>query len=106
MRTHSSSAHVPCVTAVCWRVAGCASSPPPPSGSTISTPTDADRRITWSNAPGCNSAAWPSHLQSSLLLLQELQGMRLPELTLGVVGVGNVGGKVAGGSGLGVRPCC
>ena len=51
--------------------------------------------ITWSNAPGCNSSSVAQYLQSSLLLLQELRGMRLPELTLGVVGVGNVGGKVA-----------
>lgn len=51
--------------------------------------------ITWSNAPGCNSASVAQYLQSSLLLLQELRGMRLPELTLGVVGVGNVGSKVA-----------
>lgn len=59
--------------------------------------TDYCRRagITWSNAPGCNSSSVAQYLQSSLLLLQELRGMRLPELTLGVVGVGNVGGKVA-----------
>lgn len=51
--------------------------------------------ITWSNAPGCNSSSVAQYLQSTLLLLQELRGMRLPELTLGIVGVGNVGGKVA-----------
>ena len=60
--------------------------------------------ITWSNAPGCNSSSVAQYLQSSLLLLQELRGMRLPELTLGVVGVGNVGGKVAQvAQGLGMR---
>lgn len=60
--------------------------------------------ITWSNAPGCNSSSVAQYLQSTLLLLQELRGMRLPELTLGVVGVGNVGGKVAQvAQGLGMR---
>lgn len=60
--------------------------------------------ITWSNAPGCNSSSVAQYLQSSLLLLQELRGMRLPELTLGIVGVGNVGGKVAQvAQGLGMR---
>jgi len=60
--------------------------------------------ITWTNAPGCNSASVAQYLQSSLLLLQELRSMRLPGLTLGVVGVGNVGSKVAEvGRRLGMR---
>lgn len=60
--------------------------------------------IAWTNAPGCNSASVAQYLYSSLLLLQEVKGMRLPELTLGVVGVGNVGSKVARvGESLGMR---
>ena len=51
--------------------------------------------ITWQNAPGCNSASVAQYLQSSLLLLQQEKGFRLEDMTLGVVGVGNVGSKVA-----------
>lgn len=51
--------------------------------------------IAWTNAPGCNSASVAQYVQSSLWLLRQVKGIRLPGLTLGVVGVGNVGGKVA-----------
>ena len=50
--------------------------------------------ITWTNAPGCNSSSVAQYLQSSLLLLQKQKGLHLPKLTLGVVGVGNVGSKI------------
>ncbi|MDO4163127.1 MAG: 4-phosphoerythronate dehydrogenase PdxB [Bacteroides sp.] len=50
--------------------------------------------ITWANAPGCNSGSVAQYLQSALLLLQQQKGRRLKDLTLGVVGVGNVGSKV------------
>lgn len=50
--------------------------------------------ICWTNAPGCNSASVAQYVQSSLLLLQKLKGMKLSNLTLGVIGVGNVGSKV------------
>lgn len=51
--------------------------------------------ITWKNAPGCNSASVAQYLQSTLLLMQQKKGVKLSELTMGIVGVGNVGGKVA-----------
>ncbi len=51
--------------------------------------------IVWTNAPGCNSASVAQYLQSTLLLLQLLKGKKLPEMTIGIVGVGNVGSKVA-----------
>lgn len=51
--------------------------------------------IRWTNAPGCNSASVAQYIQSSLLLLQKERGVRLKELTIGIVGVGNVGAKVA-----------
>lgn len=51
--------------------------------------------ITWQNAPGCNSASVAQYLQSSLLLLQQEKNFRLAGKTLGVIGVGNVGSKVA-----------
>ena len=50
--------------------------------------------IIWTNAPGCNSASVAQYLQSSFLLLQEIQGKKLSELTLGIVGIGNVGSKI------------
>ena len=43
--------------------------------------------IVWKNAPGCNSASVAQYLQSTLLLAKLL--------TIGIVGVGNVGSKVA-----------
>lgn len=51
--------------------------------------------IEWVNAPGCNSASVAQYIQSSLLLLQRKRGRALNELTIGIVGVGNVGSKVA-----------
>lgn len=50
--------------------------------------------ITWSNAPGCNSASVAQYLMSSLLLLQQIGGKQLQGLTLGIIGVGNVGTKI------------
>lgn len=51
--------------------------------------------ITWQNAPGCNSASVAQYMHSSLLLLQCQKSFRLEGKTLGVIGVGNVGTKVA-----------
>lgn len=52
--------------------------------------------IGWTNAPGCNSASVAQYLQSTLLLLQQHRPDRpLAGLTLGIVGAGNVGSKVA-----------
>lgn len=51
--------------------------------------------IAWRNAPGCNSASVEQYVESSLLLLEQLRGRQLQGMTLGVVGVGNVGSKVA-----------
>lgn len=51
--------------------------------------------IGWANAPGCNSASVAQYIQSSLILLKEKQGSELDQITIGIVGVGNVGKKVA-----------
>ena len=51
--------------------------------------------IAWSNAPGCNSWSVKQYISSVLAVLAEIHGLRLDTLTLGVVGVGNVGSKVA-----------
>lgn len=51
--------------------------------------------ITWTNAPGCNSSSVAQYLQSSLLLLKQLKNIDLGKMTIGIIGVGNVGSKVA-----------
>lgn len=51
--------------------------------------------IKWRNAPGCNSASVAQYIQSSLLVWKSIRNKRLNELTIGIVGVGNVGSKIA-----------
>lgn len=51
--------------------------------------------IAWNNAPGCNSASVAQYLYSSLTLLQKRKGINLSKATIGIIGVGNVGGKIA-----------
>ena len=51
--------------------------------------------ILWRNAPGCNSRSVEQYVAAALCTLAHRHGLRLDALTLGVVGVGNVGGKVA-----------
>ena len=51
--------------------------------------------IVWRNAPGCNSRSVKQYIAAALCALARRHGLRLDALTLGVVGVGNVGSKVA-----------
>lgn len=51
--------------------------------------------IRWTNAPGCNSKSVEQYIASTIIVLAELNGWNLSEKTIGVVGVGNVGSKVA-----------
>ncbi len=51
--------------------------------------------ISWTNAPGCNAFSVEQYLVSSLLYLAVEKGLKLEKSTLGIVGVGNVGSKVA-----------
>lgn len=51
--------------------------------------------IEWTNAPGCNSSSVAQYIQSSLLAWKSLRNKKLNELTIGIIGVGNVGSKVA-----------
>lgn len=50
--------------------------------------------IKWTNAPGCNSGSVMQYVTSSLFFLASKHSLDLRSLTLGVVGVGNVGSKV------------
>ena len=51
--------------------------------------------IIWKNAPGCNSWSVKQYITALLVTLARNRGLRLSDLTLGVVGVGHVGSKVA-----------
>lgn len=51
--------------------------------------------IKWTNAPGCNSGSVQQYIISSLLLLSQKRNISLRDKTIGIIGVGNVGTKVA-----------
>ena len=51
--------------------------------------------ICWTNAPGCNSESVAQYITSLLLNRAHRTGQPLSGRTIGVVGVGNVGSKVA-----------
>lgn len=55
----------------------------------------ASKNIKWVSAPGCNSTSVMQYISSALLMLAEKKSRSLEGMTLGVVGVGNVGSKVA-----------
>ncbi len=50
--------------------------------------------IKWANAPGCNSGSVMQYVSSALFCLAAKHSLDLRSMTLGVVGVGNVGSKV------------
>lgn len=50
--------------------------------------------IGFSAAPGCNAIAVVEYVFSSLLMLAERDGFALADRTVGIVGVGNVGGRL------------
>ncbi|HBC89358.1 MAG TPA: 4-phosphoerythronate dehydrogenase PdxB [Lentisphaeria bacterium] len=52
-------------------------------------------RIFWTNAAGCNSASVAQYVASAILNLAVENKFSLSEKTLGIIGVGNVGSKVA-----------
>jgi len=51
--------------------------------------------IKWTNAPGCNSKSVEQYIASTLMVLAERKNLQLKDMCIGVVGVGNVGSKVA-----------
>ena len=58
-----------------------------------------EKEIGWTNAPGCNSSSVEQYMVSSLLWLASHRSIDLRALSLGVIGVGNVGSKVAAAAG-------
>ena len=53
------------------------------------------QNIKWTNAPGCNSGSVQQYITSILLTIAEKDALELSHMTIGIVGVGNVGRKVA-----------
>lgn len=51
--------------------------------------------IAWSNAPGCNAGAVNQYVVAALFAWARKKRLRLRDLTIGIVGVGHVGEKVA-----------
>jgi erythronate-4-phosphate dehydrogenase len=51
--------------------------------------------IAWTNAPGCNSKSVEQYIASALMVLAQKNELTLRGKTIGVVGVGQVGSKVA-----------
>ncbi|MFS2197235.1 4-phosphoerythronate dehydrogenase PdxB [Pseudomonas sp. Pseusp3] len=50
--------------------------------------------ITWASAPGCNARGVVDYVLGSLLTLAEIEGADLTRRTYGVVGAGEVGGRL------------
>ncbi|UST88613.1 4-phosphoerythronate dehydrogenase PdxB [Pseudomonas siliginis] len=64
--------------------------------------------ICWSSAPGCNARGVVDYVLGSLMTLAEIEGVDLTQRTYGVVGAGEVGGrliKVLKGLGWNVKVC-
>lgn len=60
--------------------------------------------ITWTNAAGCNSSSVQQYVAAALLQIAEVLKIELAGKTIGIVGVGHVGSKVAAlGRALGMR---
>lgn len=53
------------------------------------------RHIAWHNAPGCNSSSVQQYVLSALISLSSKYNFDLKNKVIGIVGVGNVGKKVA-----------
>jgi len=51
--------------------------------------------IRWVNAPGCNSSSVRQYIAAAIATWVQNKNLQFKDLTLGVIGVGNVGGKVA-----------
>lgn len=63
--------------------------------------------IRWSNAPGCNAGGVVQYVLSALARWSMERGRPLAGLTLGIVGVGQVGGRLAArAEALGLRLLC
>ncbi|EMO4161732.1 4-phosphoerythronate dehydrogenase PdxB [Morganella morganii] len=55
----------------------------------------AEQGIGFSSAPGCNAIAVVEYVFSALMLLAERDSFQLTDKTVGIIGAGNVGGRLA-----------
>jgi erythronate-4-phosphate dehydrogenase len=55
----------------------------------------AANRIAWTNAPGCNSASVEQYVASALAEIIRIEKKPFSDISLGIIGAGNVGSKVA-----------
>ncbi|SUC01731.1 erythronate-4-phosphate dehydrogenase [Proteus vulgaris] len=53
------------------------------------------QKVGFSSAPGCNAIAVVEYVFSALMMLAEQDGFQLTDKVVGIVGVGNVGGRLA-----------
>ena len=60
----------------------------------IDTDYCASRKITWQNAPGCNSSSVEQYVLAALLVLSAEKNFSLAGSTIGIIGVGHVGTKI------------
>lgn len=61
----------------------------------IDTDYCASAGIKWSNAPGCNAESVNQYIASALFSYATKKGLTLEGMTIGIVGVGQVGSRVA-----------
>ncbi|MBN1651264.1 MAG: 4-phosphoerythronate dehydrogenase [Bacteroidales bacterium] len=54
-----------------------------------------EKKIKWSNAPGCNSGSVMQYMAAALVRLSMKFNFKFSEKTLGIIGYGHVGSKVA-----------
>ncbi|MBI3123773.1 MAG: 4-phosphoerythronate dehydrogenase PdxB [Ignavibacteriales bacterium] len=52
------------------------------------------KNVKWMSAPGCNSSSVQQYIASALVTIAARKNIKLVNMTLGIVGVGNVGSKV------------
>jgi erythronate-4-phosphate dehydrogenase len=70
----------------------------------VDTPWLSSRGIAFANAPGCNANAVSEYVTAALLEISGALGFRLRGSTIGVIGAGNVGSRVAAkAAALGMR---
>ncbi len=61
----------------------------------IDAPWCKDHGISFRNAPGCNAGGVVQYVYSAIYALADRKGLCLDGLTLGIVGVGNIGKRIA-----------